>query len=250
MMGFRSLSDDSGRKFFATPRSCLLALFFVLASTIPSHSTERFITQESVEPVLRRHALQHGPWKGDNLELRVLPFAAVALPPGPVSYRVLRSAIIRSGGIYNFYVAAEIAGREAARLWVKAEIRIFQQVVVAAAPLGRQELIAAKDVRLERRELLSLVHRPFTRIDDVIGKQATRAIEANEMLSQNSLDRPTVIKRGSAIQLVYETAGLRAEAAGVAEESGKLGELIQVKNPSSGKILRGVVLDGRNVRIN
>ena len=92
--------------------------------------------------------------------------------------------------------------------------------------------------------------RPFTRVDDVIGKQSTRAIDANEMLTQNSLDRPTLMKRGSAITLVYETGGLRVETAGFAEESGKIGDLIQVKNPSSGKMLRGEVLDGRYVRLN
>jgi flagella basal body P-ring formation protein FlgA len=40
------------------------------------------------------------------------------------------------------------------------------------------------------------------------------------------------------------------ETPGVAEEGGKAGDLIQVKNPTSGKLLRGLVLDGRTVRIN
>jgi flagella basal body P-ring formation protein FlgA len=58
------------------------------------------------------------------------------------------------------------------------------------------------------------------------------------------------MKRGSAITLVFETGSLRVETLGVAEEGGKIGEIIQVKNPTSGKMLRGVVLDGRNVRVN
>jgi flagella basal body P-ring formation protein FlgA len=158
--------------------------------------------------------------------------------------------VVSTGGIHNFYIAAEIAGKEAARFWVKTEIRVFEQVVVAAAPLARQELISVKDVRLERREIVARGNRPFTRVDDVVGKQPTRVIEANDMITQSALERPTLVKRGSPITLVFETGGLRVETAGVAEEGGKIGDLIQIKNASSGKLLRGVVLDSRNVRLN
>ena len=64
------------------------------------------------------------------------------------------------------------------------------------------------------------------------------------------LERPTLIKRGSSITLVYETGNLRIETAGIAEEGGKTGDFIQVKNASSGKALRGMVVDGRVVKIN
>ena len=37
---------------------------------------------------------------------------------------------------------------------------------------------------------------------------------------------------------------------GLTVEPGKIGETIQVKNPSSGKLIRGVVVDERTVRIN
>jgi flagella basal body P-ring formation protein FlgA len=52
------------------------------------------------------------------------------------------------------------------------------------------------------------------------------------------------------VTLLYETGTLRVETPGVAQENGRTGELIQVKNSSSGKLLSGRVLDGRMVRIN
>jgi flagella basal body P-ring formation protein FlgA len=58
------------------------------------------------------------------------------------------------------------------------------------------------------------------------------------------------MKRGSPVTLLFDSGSLHVETAGVAEEVGKIGDLIQVKNPSSGKVLRGVVLDSRNVRLN
>jgi flagella basal body P-ring formation protein FlgA len=237
------------RKLLKVARRGLLALLFGFVAA--AHADDRqFPSKESVEAAIRRHTLQYGPWKADSVELRTLPFQPVTLPTGVVNYRVLQPAVVSTGGIHNFYIAAEIAGKEAARFWVKTEIRVFEQVVVAAAPLARQELISVKDVRLERREIVARGNRPFTRVDDVVGKQPTRVIEANDMITQSALERPTLVKRGSPITLVFETGGLRVETAGVAEEGGKIGDLIQIKNASSGKLLRGVVLDSRNVRLN
>jgi len=228
----------------------ILALMLGLTGTVEANATEPTITQERVETALRRHTLQYGPWKAENVELRVSPFAAATIPAGVARYQVLQPTKFSNAGVHNFQLTVEIAGKEATRLWVKAEIRVFEQVVVAASPLARQELIGAQDLRIERRETAGRGNRPFTRIEDVIGKQPTRAIEANEVLTPSAVDRPTLMKRGSAIKLVFETGSLRVETAGVAEEGGKIGDLIQVKNSASGKTLRGVVLDGRQVRLN
>lgn len=237
-------------KICASAGCCFLALMLGFSGTVQANASEQTITQERVETALRRHTLQYGPWKAENVELRVLPFPALTIPAGLARYQVLQPSKFTNPGMHNFQLAVEIAGKEAARLWVKAEIRVFEQVVVAAAPLARQELIGARDLRVERREMAGRGNRPFSRVEDVIGKQSTRAIEANEVLTPGAVDRPTLMKRGSAIRLVFETGSLRVETAGVAEEAGKIGELIQVKNASSGRILRGVVLDGRQVRLN
>lgn len=229
----------------------LRAALIVCAITAQVHGGQvQMLTQESVEPVLRRYALQYGPWKDQSVELRVLPFQGLSLPAGEVKLRVLQPARVTGAGAQNFLVAAEVGGKEEARLWVKTEIRVFADVVVAAAPLGRQELIGAKDLRVERREISARGSRAVTRVDDAVGRQATRSVEANEILTQNAIERPTAMKRGSTITLVFETASLRVESPGIADEGGRIGDMIQVKNSTSGKQLRGVVLDSRQVRVN
>ena len=250
MIFFNRRIDDDLAKRCAWTWRCTLALMFGLSWAAQASGTDQVLSQERVEAALRRHTLQYGSWKTENVELRVLPFAATKIPAGPARYQVLQPTKLSNPGMHNFQLAIEIAGKETARLWIKAEIRVFEQVVVAAAPLARQQLIGAQDLRIERREMAGRGHRPFSRIEDVIGKQSTRAIEVNEVLTPSAVDRPTLMKRGSAIKLVFESGSLRVETAGVAEEVGKIGDLIQVKNAASGKILRGVVLDGRQVRLN
>ncbi len=208
------------------------------------------LTQERMDRVIRQYVLDNGPWKPKNVEVRVLPFQPGSLPSGVVRYRILKPTKGITPGLQSFLVAAEVDGKEAARLWIRAEIRIFGDVLVTSYPLARHEIVSADKVRLEWRDISSVAARPFSRMDEVEGLEAARPLEVNAVLTQTSLERPTLIRRGSAITLVYESRSLRVETPGIAEEGGKAGELIQVKNLSSGKLLRGLVLDGRTVRIN
>jgi flagella basal body P-ring formation protein FlgA len=207
------------------------------------------LTPESITSALRRHVVENSPWKAENVEVRVLSFQPMSLQPGARILRVLRPTNGISPGQQSFLIAMEGNAREQARLWVKADVRVFEEVVVSSQPMVFNEIVTGKNVRLERRDVSGLHARPFYRLDDVIGQQVSRAISVNETLTQRNLDPPTVMRRGNAVMLVYETGALRVETPGIAEENGRAGELIQVKNPSSGKVLRGKVLDGRSVRI-
>ena len=227
----------------------LLIALAALGTMAQAEAQQQSLSREKVEAVLQQYVLANAPWKPENVEVRVLPFQAISLPAGAVSYRIVNSNRGVTPGLHSFLVAADVAGKEAAKIWIKSEIKVFDEVVVSSYPLAHHEPVRAKDVRLERRDISLLSARPFTRIEDVADQQASRAIEVNEILTQKSVDRPTVVRRGSPIILVYESGALRVETPGLAEEGGKLGELIQVKNPTSGKLLRGVVIDGRTVRI-
>src|SRR3990172_10656479 len=237
---------------FATIRRSLAWLLMAWLCAVPVQGAgpERTPNRGQVAAVIREHVLSQAPWKAENVDVRVAPFAPVSMPLGAVNYRVLKPAKGITPGVHGFLLAAEIAGKEAARFWVKAEIKIFDEVVVTSYPLARREVVTAAGVRVERRDVSSLTARPFTRIEEVLGQQTARFVEGNEVITQKTIERPTLVKRGSPIILVYETGSLRVEAPGAAEEAGKAGDLIQVKNPSSGKLLRGVVVDGRTVRIN
>lgn len=226
----------------------LIAITLLLAVSGQSGAAV-VLTPERIALALQRHALENSPWKAENVEVRVLSFQPLSLQSAAVKLRVLRPVNGVSPGQQSFLIAAESGGREQARLWVKADLRIFEEVVVSSQPMLFNEIVTGKEVRLERRDVSGLNARPFYRLDDVVGQQVSRSISVNETLTQRSLDPPTVMRRGSAVMLVYETGSLRVQTPGTADENGRAGELIQVKNPSSGKLLRGRVLDGRTVRI-
>jgi flagella basal body P-ring formation protein FlgA len=227
-----------------------IVMAFALLLTVAARSAASVtLTAERIAIALQRHAVANSPWKSANVEVRVLWFQPVSLHFGPATLRVLRPVSGIAPGQQSFLIAAESGGKEQARLWVKADVKVFEEVVVASQPMLLREMVTWKDVRLERRDISGLNARPFYRVDEVIGQQVSRSIPVNETLTQRHLNRPTVMSRGHTVMLVYETNSLRVETPGTAEENGRTGELIQVKNSSSGKLLRGRVLDGRSVRV-
>jgi flagella basal body P-ring formation protein FlgA len=116
--------------------------------------------------------------------------------------------------------------------------------------VAHYEVLTPENIRLERRDVSRLAARAFTAFEQVEGKQAARPIEINQILTPTMIELPQVIRRGSSITLLYESAGLRVETPGRAAEPGRVGDHIHVENPSSGKVLEGEVVDARTVRVN
>jgi len=209
----------------------------------------QLLTQGQVEQALREYVVARGPWKTDQLEIRALSFKAVPLPAGRIALRVVKQGKAIAPGVQSVLVAADVAGKEESKIWVRTEIKVFDQVVVSTRPLASHEVIAPDDVRLDWREIGAAAPRPYTKIEDVLGKPLSRSTSANAALTVAQAELPQVVRHGSPVVLVYETASLRVETGGEALQAGKVGDTIKVKNPVSGKLLQGTVLDARTVRV-
>ncbi len=207
------------------------------------------LTVQMVEAVLRHHVLQQGPWQSAQVEVVVRSLPPVSLPTGPVQLQVLRPREGITPGVQSFHLAVKVEGKQIKTVWARAEIQVFDDVMVTSRALAYAEAITPADVRLERREVSALHTRTFTKLEDVDARQAARAIRVNEILTPTMVQLPQVIRPRSLVTLVYENAKLRVEAPGEAMDGGKVGDVIRVKNLSSGQLLQGQVRDSREVII-
>ena len=79
--------------------------------------------------------------------------------------------------------------------------------------------------------------------DDVVGKVLKKNVAAGTVLTNQMLDSPRVIRRGGLVTIVGQSGPLFVKARGKAEEPGRLGDKIRVKNLSSGREVVGTVAD-------
>jgi flagellar basal body P-ring formation protein FlgA len=232
---------------------CGIALLSILLACSPPAWAEhagQVLTREQVEAVLQQHVLERGPWRADQVELTARAFSPLSLPDGAVDVQVLKPTDGVAPGQRRFLLAIAVNGEEIERRWVQAELRVFDDVIVAARSLAYHETITIDDIRIGRRELNTFSLRALTDPQEAVGRHAVRTIAMNEVLTPAMVSLPQVVQRGNRVSLVFESAGLRVEIAGRAMQAGKIGERIRVENTSSGKIIEGQILDTHTVKVN
>jgi flagella basal body P-ring formation protein FlgA len=221
--------------------------FFARAS---AEGTGQTLSQERVTESLSQYVLAHSAWQADQVEVILRTFPSVVVPDGEVTITMLKPPRSVTPGLHRFLLGVQVNGREVKRIWVDSDIQVFAAVVVASQPLAHYESLTPEKIRLERRNLGELPPQPVTSFAEVEGKQMARPAEVNQVLTTEMIELPRVVRRGSVVSLVYESAGLHVELPGRAVEPGRVGDRIRVENPSSGKVVEGQILNDRTVKVN
>lgn len=227
-----------------------LTLFLWSAPGQSADGLGQALSQEHVAESIRQFVLAHSVWRADRVEIVLRSFSSPSLPEGEVQLVILKPNRGITPGLHRFLIGIQVNGREEARSWVDSEVRVFADVVVASQPLARYDALTAEKVRLERRNLGELPSQPLTSLEDLEGKQMTRPVEVNQVVTAAMVDLPRVVRRGSVVTLVYESAGLHVEIPGRATEAGRIGDRIRVENPTSGRVIEGQIVDDRTVKVN
>ena len=68
-----------------------------------------------------------------------------------------------------------------------------------------------------------------------------RPLPAGVALTENDLDKPLDVERGDTVQVIAEEGHARIETQGVAEDGGRSGAVVTVRNLTSGKKFRARV---------
>jgi flagella basal body P-ring formation protein FlgA len=83
----------------------------------------------------------------------------------------------------------------------------------------------------------------------VIGKVARRTLVPDRLIPTNAIAEPEVVTSGALTRAVFQSSGLSMTASVVALQSGTLGQLIQVRNVDSGRVVAGIVQPDGTVRV-
>ena len=144
----------------------------------------------------------------------------------------------------NVSVGIRCLGPKPWTLFVATYVSLPGDVLVANRFLARGELVTRDDVRLEERDLPS--KRVRSDLKDAVGKRVKRALRVGRILTPRSLAEPKLVKRGKRVTLVLNANGLEIRAVGEALRDGARGDIVQVKNLSSRRVVEGTV-DGTGI---
>ncbi|WP_417689762.1 flagellar basal body P-ring formation chaperone FlgA [Roseibium sp.] len=164
----------------------------------------------------------------------------------PISVeRVLWS---RTDGRFTLFLGIE-GPRGRQQLNLTGYAREMMEVVALSQPLTRGAILkegSLTTVRLARQQVPADA---LLSADAVIGLAARQNLRANSPIARNDFERPVLVARGDKVTVTFELPGMKLTTRGQAIDEGAEGDVIDVMNLQSRRIIPATVTSRGQVRI-
>ncbi|MEB3330139.1 MAG: flagellar basal body P-ring formation chaperone FlgA [Candidatus Sericytochromatia bacterium] len=154
-----------------------------------------------------------------------------ALPPGRVTLRVSPTASLGGAGAVPVQVFVE--GRRWRTIFPRLDVQVMQPVLVARTRITRGAQAQAGDVEAVRRPVQRMAQAPLTRLEQMLGNEATRDIAPGTVLTAGMFRVAPLVRPGEDVTVTVVDGGLTVVARGQARSAGGNGQLVKVVNPNT-----------------
>lgn len=225
---------------------CILALAFVFFTT--AHAEQGSQSHESIAEAVKAYIAQNINLQGEY-EVSLVPLdSRLNLPQCTEPLEAFTSNALTKAGRTTIGVRCNAEKKWS--IFTSAIIKTYQVVAVLTKPIQRGEIITRQHLAIEKRDVSNLRGDFVTQIEQAENKQATRQLDTGTILSLNNLAEPKLIKRGDKVIINTTKSDFSIRMNGVAMTDGIKGQLIQVKNQSSGRIINATVVEPGLVSVN
>lgn len=186
----------------------------------------------------------------DKLDIRLLqaPDQVLADPKVSDPIRVDRVEWSQTSGHFTLHATVAVEfGTD--RLILSGIATEMIDVVTLAQPLRRGDVLKEDDLDIIRLARNKVPAGALTEADEIVGKQARTNIRANAPLSRRDFQRPILIQRGEKITVIYEMPGMKLTSRAQAMDDGAKGDVIDVMNLTSRRIVPAIVTSRGQVRV-
>lgn len=167
---------------------------------------------------------------------RQLPLARIAIrdyyrtpvPDGELDFPLTGLRMTSAGGIWTG--AVRYGGAHRFAIWVKVEVSVVQQRVVAIEALHPGRPIDVSQLRLETVEGFPSPEPLASTIGEIAGKVPRRPIAAGTPICAGCVEPAKVVARGDMVLVEVQFGGAYLEMPGRAESAGSTGQTIPVSN--------------------
>lgn len=115
------------------------------------------------------------------------------------------------------------------------------RIVVPAHDIARGQTIADSDLTFATVPGAALMAGTVTTFAAVKDMEARRMLHAGEALRTDDVRRPVVVTKGQTVTMLFRAPGVELTAMGRAMGEGGVGDTIAVQNPSSFRMINGVI---------
>jgi len=175
------------------------------------------------------------------------PDPRLALTPCTAPLNIEHQPKDRIGGRVTFKVECPDPTGWAIR--IPGAIQIFDNVVVAASAIPMRTQLSTNELRLEEMDV-ALQYRGYYRsLEQVRGFITKRPIPSGQVITPVTIEPPNLVSKGQTVAIIAEGPGIMIRSLGVALTDGALGEVIQVKNSKSNRVVEGRVSASGQIKV-
>lgn len=127
-------------------------------------------------------------------------------------------------------------------VYVAVKVAVNDTVLMATRPLARGQVLAPQHFAAARRDVGALPPGYVSDATVASGKRLLQPVAAGTVLTQSMLEAPLLVRRGESVTIVARASGIEVRAAGTALADAAEGQVVDVRNVSSGRALRAVVV--------
>lgn len=149
-------------------------------------------------------------------------------------------------GFNSIPVEIQQQGKIVKRLRINLKVRVFREVFVANKNIKKGEKIS-ENLKKELREVTNIPD--VAEETDMNNKVAAHFLKEGKIISKNDLEEEPAILKNSPVEIVLKEGAIFITTSGIALNSGKIGEKIQVLTLINKKIFSAKVLDKNKVEI-
>lgn len=147
-------------------------------------------------------------------------------------------------------IGVRCTGTKPWTLYLPVRISALAEVVYSVRTLVRGEILQARDLEIKQLPLNQLPANYLTSIDQLAGMEMTRSVNSGSVFTLNSVKIRKLVQRGQEVMILVTGSNVRVRMTGTALKNGASGELIPVRNLSSGRTIEAMVLNARTVVVN
>lgn len=226
--------------------SFILALAFVFSSAV--YAEESWQSHESIAEAVQSYVVKNINFPYEY-ELTQTPLdGRLKLPQCPQPIEAFSTTDVIKPGRTTIGVRCNSEKRWS--IFTSVIIKTYQMVVVSTRPILRGEMITAQHLTVEKRDISNLREDFITEMQQIENKQAVRSLDAGTILSKRYFVEPQIIKKGEQVIISSSKADFSIRMNGIAMMDGVKGQVIRVKNQSSGRIINAIAVEPGLVVVN
>lgn len=210
----------------------------------------RQATAEEIAPVLKAFVAETTQWREREIEiLSIENLEKIEIPEGESDLRLSgKSPVFGRGRILVSFDAFH-NGKNVTSFWVSAEIQVAASILTAAKRIPYKKTITPDDIASVETIIEDLDAAFVRNADDVTGMATKRSFSPGDPFTLEFLTKPFLVKSGDTVHLRLERNGLVMTSLARAEQDGRLGQIIRVRNLEFSSVLKAKVIGRASVEI-